>query len=226
MYAGFAISGENNIVSNCIASNNEEGFFEVYSVGKNNLYSNCIATNNRDAGFLFFGGTDNTLQGCTASNNGHGIVVFNFYSSVAASWRITGSNVSSNLTDGFLILTANTKNMDAYVLEKNTVNENAFTGINCIGSGNFTINKNTCNKNAINGILLGDFSGTQNLSSNTIQQNITQFNGAVGLELYNVNNSFVLKNASTANTVCDFTQTLSSGNTLTGNQFGTDCSGL
>jgi hypothetical protein len=41
-----------------------------------------------------------------------------------------------------------------------------------------------------------------------------------------MNNSTITRNKSKNNTVCDFNQKDCSGNILTGNQFGTSCTGL
>ena len=219
---GFYLDGlsNNNEIIGCIAENtsNTESSSAFRIDGANNLIKNCSASN-FTRGFSSFGGysKNNQFIGCVA-NNSNNDAGFVFFLPDESNLILKNCTANNNITDGFFIDGGfcNVSNC--------TANANGSLGILVI-LNDFIVEKNAFKNNGYAGIYIyGD--NTYGLVSGTIQKNTVESNAAFGIYLKGVINSAMTKNASTSNPACDFNQTNCSGNTLTGNTFGTSCTGL
>ncbi|MEP7318372.1 MAG: right-handed parallel beta-helix repeat-containing protein [Panacibacter sp.] len=210
----------NNEINGCIAENTSNSMSSsAFRIdGANNFIKNC-STSNFTRGFSSFGGysKNNQYIGCVA-NNSNGDAGFVFFLPDESNLILKNCTANNNITDGFFIDggSCNVSNC--------TANANGSLGILVI-LNDFIVEKNTFSNNGYAGIYIyGD--NTYGLVSGTIQKNTIESNFAFGIYLTGVINSAITKNASTNNPVCDFNQTNCSGNILTGNTFGTSCTGL
>lgn len=210
----------NNSIENCISKNifstsNDQSGSAFLINGENNSIKNCRALN-FTRGFYSSAGKNNKFIGCIANNstNDAGFVFFGTDDTILSLENCTASN---NKTAGFFIFGASCK------VSKCSANSNGLYGLQAI-LANYTIEKNMFAKNKKVGIILYDVES--GLHKGTLEKNEVDSNADFGIYMWGMNNSAIARNRSKNNTVCDFNQKDCSGNILTGNQFGTSCTGL
>jgi parallel beta-helix repeat protein len=195
--AAFAIDGANNQIHNCTALNFTRGFSSIGNSSNNNQFKGCVANGSvNDAGFVFL--------------------------SVGNNLQLEHCIANNNASIGFFI--------DGGVIEATecTANSNNFAGI-YLQFGSFNIKESSTLNNNKFGMLIVDYNPNTGEFFNhtgTLEKNTTESNGWLGIYLLGLNNSYIIDNTSTGNPVCDFNQTLCSGNTVSGNNFGTSCTNL
>lgn len=237
-FAAYAIEGSNNRINNCEAVNFDRGFISFDGVSTGNIYSDCNANHSfADAGFVTLCFNTNntvTLKNCTSNDDlafasnlviGGSAIVINCTAS--SSTRTTAGNNPY----GIIVIGVGETGEFASI-SGCTANSNSGGGI-AVQSMNFLVTDNTCNRNLQvvpgEGAVLGLLNlNAPSLMSGILKGNITDdnSNNAIGIYLYGITNSTIDNNRSMNNVLCDFNQTISSGNTLINNHFGTNCSGL
>ncbi len=194
--AGFRIDGANNIIKKCTAINFTRGFL-----------TGCVEED--EDGCL---NRDNQFIDCVAngSTTDAGFVI---ESSEGINHTLKNCTANNNFGFGFFIFRG-TIEVSGCVANSNG------TGILSIFS-NFKMEKNTFMNNSFIGAYIYDVEAGYH--TGTLEKNTINSNGLIGIYLQGVNNSAIVKNKSNENPVCDFNQTLCSGNLVTGNHFGTSC---
>lgn len=210
----------NNTIENCISKNifsnsNDQTGSAFLINGENNSIKNCRALN-FTRGFYSSAGKNNKFISCIA-NNSTNDAGFVFFGTDETNLTLENCIANNNVSDGFFIYKAACK------VSKCTANSNGSYGIEAI-LANFIIEKNTFRKNNKIGVVLYDVES--GLHKGTLEKNETEFNTTFGIYMWGMNNSAIIRNKSKNNTTCDFNQKNCSGNILTGNQFGTSCTGL
>lgn len=210
----------NNSIENCISKNifstsNDQSGSAFLINGENNSIKNCRALN-FTRGFYSSAGKNNKFIGCIA-NNSTNDAGFVFFGTDETNLTLENCTASNNKAVGFFIFGASCK------VSKCSGNSNGSYGLQAI-LANFMIEKNTFSKNNKAGIVLYDVES--GLHKGTLEKNEIEFNKDFGIYMWGMNNSTITRNKSKNNTVCDFNQKDCSGNILTGNQFGTSCTGL
>jgi|GEM_PF-5185145 len=195
--SAFVIDGAENSIKIAPALNFIRGFSSFSDDSKNNEFSNCVANNGNDAGFVFL-----------VPNGNH--------------FTLENCTANNNTAGGIFIIGG------FGTISKCTANSNSGHGVFLL-FGDFQIEKSTFKYNNSTGIVIVDINpqtGEFFNHTGTLEKNTTDSNVLVGIYLLGLNNSVIEKNKSTGNPVCDFNQTLCSGNTVSGNNFGTSCTDL
>ena len=102
---GFAVSGLAPTVINCIANNNEQGYFIGESASGLNkaTFINCTATYNVTEGFYIQTGTGFAFRDCTATYNATGFTTTEF-AELNAINSFSSNNTNFNYANGFFAL--------------------------------------------------------------------------------------------------------------------------
>lgn len=231
-----AEESNSNKITNCniksnISLNSEINSFGIYVRGLGNEVTNCKAENVSGPFALF--GDNNKINYCEAR-------IFKW-----SGFEANGNNnqIKNCKADGNLIGSYSGSNFGlrgfACIYGENNIFENCEAKNNEVGLElafklsllNMSFPPGTTN--------LGHRVSKCNLSSNnsyglylykstacTLQENICELNGIIGINLVEASNSTISKNSSKNNTSCDFNQTNCTGNTIKANQFGSICTQL
>jgi parallel beta-helix repeat protein len=152
----------------------------------NGSVSNVTASQNTAQGISGRDGTVGlTVTGCTATQNGFGIVL----DGDSRSNTVVGSTASSNAQHGVYV----TGGAFANTIRDNTAGQNGFWGIAIDGGGGNTISGNTTNLNGDRGITLYT-------NGNRVESNTCDRNGNGGIDVAgNSQDNRVLRNSATGN---------------------------
>ncbi len=212
----------NNSIENCISKNTFSSLQGMDGSaflinGENNSVKNCRALN-FTRGFSSFAGYSkrNKFIGCIANNSSND-AGFVFFGNDETNLTLENCIANNNVSDGFFVYGASCK------VSKCSASSNGSYGIEAI-LANFIIEKSTFRKNNKIGVVLYDVES--GLHKGTLEKNEVESNTTFGIYMWGMNNSTIIRNKSKNNTVCDFNQKDCIGNILTGNQFGTSCTGL
>jgi parallel beta-helix repeat protein len=217
------INSSNNEIKNCTidgayaGGSYEYGLF-MDKLSNNNKVENCTAKNTfgslgSSASSAFrIDGADNSITNCTALNFSRG---FSSFGNACINNQFKGCVANNSINDsGFVFFLPTQSNLN---LENCTANSSV-NGFFIFG-GSSTVSKCTANSNQRLGALIIN-------TSVLVEKSTFNNNGGLGIYLFGVNNSLISKNKAINNPICDFNQTNCSGNTVTGNTFGTSCTGL
>jgi len=218
------INSSSNEIQNCTVDGAYAGGTHEFGLYMDNLSNhneiqNCTSKNtfgiigqSVSAAFVI-DGADNSLQNCTAMNFTRG---FSSSGNDNINNQFEGCVANGSTNDaGFVFFMPDQSNLK---MENCTANNNVSLGYLIYG-GSGTVSKCTGNSNSGTGIAIV-------FTDVLLEKGNYNNNGQVGIYLFSVNNATIKKNKATGNLVCDFNQTSCSGNTITGNTFGTSCTGL
>lgn len=214
-FAAYNITGSDNLVKHCKASNYNLGFVVWNFLGTSttgNIFADCNADNGvSGSGFLLYA-NDVSVYNCSANNCVNAVL------NVSLSSRIVHCS-GNKCYQAFINYLAN----DVTVTDC-TANQCAYSGIQVEMVNNFKLTDNICNGSQGSGIIINNYNGA--FSKGAIENNNTDSNTAFGIFLNSVTNSTIRDNKSLHNGQCDFDQTNCSGNLVSHNQFGNTCSGM
>ena len=214
-FAAYNITGSDNEIRHCRASNYNIGFMVWNFLGTSttgNVFTDCNADNGvSGSGFLLYA-NDVSVYNCSANNCVNAVV------NVSLSSRIIHCS-GNRCYQAFINYLAN-----EVTVSDCSANQSAYSGIQVEMVNNFKLTHNTCNESAGSGIIVNNYSG--NFSTGILEDNNTNSNTAFGIFLNSVSNSTIRDNKSLHNIQCDFDQTNCSANITTHNQFGNTCSSL
>lgn len=216
------MNSSSNSIKNCTVdgaySGGSYGFGLYLDNSSNyNTIENCTSKNtygpNNESTSAAFGidGADNSIKNCTALNFTRG---FSSFSNESINNQFKGCVANNSINDaGFVFFPAQSN----LTIENCTANNCSSDGFFIFG-GSGVVSNCIANSNSVGIVIV--------FTDVLLEKGNYNNNGQVGIYLFSVNNAAIKKNKSTGNPVCDFNQTLCSGNTITGNTFGTNCTGL
>ena len=216
------INSSNNEIKNCTVDGAYAGGSYEYGLYLDNLSNdneveNCTSKNNygtngSNSSAFRIDGADNSIKNCTALNFTRG---FSSFGGACINNQFVGCVANNSINDaGFVFFLPAQSNLK---LENCTANGSVIGFFIFGGSG--VVSKCTANSNLNFGALII-------FTDVLVEKSTFNNNGWFGIYLFGVNNSVISKNKATNNPICDFNQTNCSGNILTGNDFGTSCTGL
>jgi len=215
-FAAYDITGSDNQIKHCRATNYNLGFAVYNFLGTTsttgNVFTDCNADNcTQGSGFLLYA-NDVSVFNCSANNCVNAVV------NVSLSGRIEHCS-GNGCYQAFINYLAN----DLTVTEC-TANKCSYSGIQVEICNNFKVTHNTSNGGPGSGIIINNYNGA--FSMGILEDNNTNGNTAFGIYLNSVANSTIRENKSVHNGQCDFDQTNCSANVVSHNQFGNSCSGM
>jgi len=215
-FAAYNITGSDNDIKHCRATNYNLGFAVYNFVGTTsttgNIFTDCNADNcAQGTGFILYA-NDVTVYNCSANNCVNAVL------NVSLSSRIEHCS-GNGCYQAFINYLAN----DLTVTDC-SANKCSYSGIQVEICNNFTLTHNTSNGGPGSGIIINNYSG--NFSKGILEDNNTNGNTAFGIYLNSVCNSTIRDNKSVHNGQCDFDQTNCTGNIISHNQFSNSCSGM
>jgi len=215
-FAAYNITGSDNRVTHCRATNYNLGFAVFNFVGTTsttgNVFTDCNADNcAQGTGFLLYA---NEVSVCNSSANNCVNAVVN----VSLSSKITHCS-GNHCYQAFINYLAND-----LTVSNCTANQCSYSGIQLELVSNFIVTHNTSNGGPGSGIIINNYNGA--FSKGILTDNNTSSNTAFGIYLNSVANSTIRENKSVHNGQCDFDQTNCSANVISHNQLGNTCSGM
>ncbi|MFI5162513.1 MAG: right-handed parallel beta-helix repeat-containing protein [Sphingobacteriales bacterium] len=214
-FAAYNITGSNNLVKHCSASNYNLGFVVWNLIGTSttgNVFTDCNADNcAQGTGFLLYA-NQVSVYNCSANN------------CVNAVLNVSQSSIIDHCSGNKCFQAFISYFANELTLTHCSASECAYSGIDVELSTSFKLTHNTCNGSTGSGIVINNYNGS--FSKGIITDNNTNSNVAFGIYLNSVANSTIRDNKSLRNTQCDFNQTNCSANLVAHNQFGTTAVGL